>query len=142
MKSVYKNMCAKASWKIMATTFSMHVCRCMMHPYRSQLKVQYEMCKKFIKKTNKRFSFFFLQIQGCDAEIEEKQGVTYDRRKGTTYVLHPGPGGAPLNGGTELQIKVIGKTWARQRGFKRPVIATFSSFNNTGPPPNPMPMCG
>ena len=67
----------------------------------------------------------------------------YDRRKGTTYVLHPGPGGAPLNAGTELQIKVIGKTWAKIRGFKRPVVASFSVSNTTGPPPpNPGPMCG
>merc|ERR1719419_1264750 len=69
---------------------------------------------------------FQLAIEGCDAEVEEKTRVAYDgEQKGTTYALTPGPTSSRLEAGSELQITLIGRTWKRQRGFKRSVTATF-----------------
>ena len=48
-------------------------------------------------------------------------------RKGTTYVLTPGVEGV-VGLGEDLEITIIGKTFQRVRGFKRPVTATFYKF--------------
>ena len=98
--------------------------------------------RKISMKQANKCSPLVQQIVGCDAEIEEKQNDEYGQRKGSTYILHPRSGSASLNAGTELQIKVIGKTWKYTRGFRRPVFASFSFSYTDGNSVLPMPMCG
>ena len=77
-----------------------------------------------------------MKIIDCNAEVDSKKkeenfesGRTM--RKGTTYVLQPGLEGVVLEG-EDLEISVIGKTFKKVRGFKRPVHATFSIFPEPG----------